>query len=142
MVNWQLYFDSIQKSYQKWWQVDTIIRVKNDWFSNSSPLEDLQVETVPDETFLGKKDKQPQRLEILAGLRKYSLDSDDSDDHVLLQGKPGSGKSTALVRLLFEEAGKRDETRIPVLIKLRSHKTSTIALINNFLKIFICVYWG
>jgi len=137
MVNWQLYFDSIQESYQKWWQVDTIIRVKNDWFSNSSPLEDLQVETVPDETFLGKKDKQPQRLEILAGLRKYSLDSDDSDDsddHVLLQGKPGSGKSTALVRLLFEEAGKRDETRIPVLIKLRSHKTSTIALINNFLK--------
>ncbi|MFN9674214.1 MAG: hypothetical protein ACK552_17250, partial [Microcystis sp.] len=98
MVNWQLYFDSIQESYQKWWQVDTIIRVKNDWFSNSSPLEDLQVETVPDETFLGKKDKQPQRLEILAGLRKYSLDSDDSDNHVLLQGKPGSGKSTALVR--------------------------------------------
>ncbi|TRU21254.1 MAG: TIR domain-containing protein [Microcystis aeruginosa Ma_QC_B_20070730_S2] len=134
MVNWQLYFDSIQESYQKWWQVDTIIRVKNDWFSNSSPLEDLQVETVPDETFLGKKDKQPQRLEILAGLRKYSLDSDDSDNHVLLQGKPGSGKSTALVRLLFEEAGKRDETRIPVFIKLRSHKTSTIALIHNFLK--------
>jgi HEAT repeat protein len=137
MVNWQLYFDSIQKSYQKWWQFDTIIRVKNDWFSNSSPLEDLQVETVPDETFLGKKDKQPQRLEILAGLRKYSLDSDDSDDsddHVLLQGKPGSGKSTALVRLLFEEAGKRDETRIPVFIKLRSHKTSTIALIHNFLR--------
>ncbi|MEO1377936.1 MAG: HEAT repeat domain-containing protein, partial [Cyanobacteria bacterium J06635_10] len=39
-----------------------------------------------------------ERLPVLEGISKYA------DNHVLLRGKPGSGKSTALARLLLEEA--------------------------------------
>ena len=57
--------------------------------------------------------------------------------HVLLVGKPGSGKSTALERLLWEEAqkGKQREPnqKIPVLVELRRYKTSVLNLIRDFL---------
>ncbi len=68
-----------------------------------------------------RKPQTIQRYEVLAGLREYAA------DHVLLAGKPGSGKSTALRRLRWEEAqialevieqGRTDFT-IPVLIELR-----------------------
>ena len=38
-----------------------------------------------------------ERLPVLEGIRKYA------GNHVLLIGRPGSGKSTALVRLLLKE---------------------------------------
>lgn len=64
------------------------------------------------------QDVKPRResVEVLTGLRA------NADKHVLLLGKPGSGKSTALKRLLREDAEKcllNPELKIPVLLELR-----------------------
>ncbi|GET43217.1 hypothetical protein [Microseira wollei] len=69
-----------------------------------------------------------ERLEVLGGLRKYA------ENHVLLVGKPGSGKSTALERLLWEEAEKartQRQGKIPVLVQLRRYKTSVLGIIGD-----------
>jgi HEAT repeat protein len=91
----------------------------------------LQVETV-------KVDKEAAELElkeqvehwdVLAGLRKYAA------EHVLLMGKPGSGKSTSLERLLWEEAGtalQQPDAKIPVLVKLRRCTSTVEQLIQDF----------
>ena len=71
-----------------------------------------------------------ERLNVLEGLRKYAA------NHVLLKGKPGSGKSTALKRLLWEEAEKAktdSQAKIPVLVQLRRYKTSVLGIIRDFL---------
>ncbi|MEG4082549.1 HEAT repeat domain-containing protein [Microcoleus sp. POL10_C6] len=90
-----------------------------------------------------KPDSQEQQQErreqfaVLEGLRKYAT------DHVLLVGKPGSGKSTSLRRLLWEEArqcleaieeGKSEIPPIPILIELRGLKGSVLAAIQEKLK--------
>jgi hypothetical protein len=72
--------------------------------------------------------KQTEQLGVLEGLRKYAA------EHVLLVGKPGSGKSTALQQMLQEEAQKalviiannRGDFKIPVLIELRDRKEEAI----------------
>ncbi|BAZ25074.1 PBS lyase HEAT-like repeat domain protein [Kalymmatonema gypsitolerans NIES-4073] len=46
----------------------------------------------------GEKQEKIERFSVLEGLRQYA------PDHVLLVGRPGSGKSTALARLLLEQA--------------------------------------
>ncbi|MEM9217354.1 MAG: NACHT domain-containing protein [Cyanobacteria bacterium P01_F01_bin.150] len=61
---------------------------------------------------------------------------------MLLVGRPGSGKSTSLLRLLIEEAqaalGAMDGSPIPVLVELRYFQEKSEygieALIRNFLK--------
>lgn len=58
-----------------------------------------------------------ERLPVLEGLQKYA------HDHVLLVGRPGSGKSTALEQLLLEwtERSLNDPTLpIPVLVQLKA----------------------
>ncbi|NER30843.1 MAG: TIR domain-containing protein, partial [Symploca sp. SIO1C4] len=45
---------------------------------------------------------------------------------------PGSGKSTALVRLLLEEAEQGKLSKIPVLVELRYYQTSVLDLIRDF----------
>ncbi|MDZ8227735.1 NACHT domain-containing protein, partial [Nostoc sp. ChiVER01] len=92
----------------------------------------LRVQTVPQQREGEAPDREKiERLNILEGLRKYA------PVHVLLVGKPGSGKSTALERLLWEEAqkGKQREPnqKIPVLVELRRYKTSVLDLIRDFL---------
>ncbi|BBB91648.1 MAG TPA: NACHT domain-containing protein [Methylomusa anaerophila] len=60
--------------------------------------------------------KEKKIIEAVEGIRKYA------DQHVLLVGKPGSGKSTALKQLLYEEAAKHKEKAspiIPIYIELR-----------------------
>lgn len=71
-----------------------------------------------------------ERFEVLEGLRKAVREH----HQVLLIGKPGSGKSTALRRLLWEEAQKslelvesgQDNFTIPVLIELRRYSGGSV----------------
>ncbi|MBD2187882.1 HEAT repeat domain-containing protein [Pseudanabaena mucicola] len=63
-----------------------------------------------------EKKEKIERLPVLEGICKYAA------DHVLLVGRPGSGKSTALARLLLQEAEKASgdkQAKIPVLVELR-----------------------
>lgn len=91
----------------------------------------LMVQTIqpPEQEGKAPESKQNERLEVLKGLRKYAV------DHVLLKGRPGSGKSTALQRLLWEEARKalatEEETRIPVFLELK-RKKPVLQLIHDF----------
>ncbi|MEM8717894.1 MAG: HEAT repeat domain-containing protein [Cyanobacteria bacterium P01_G01_bin.39] len=85
-----------------------------------------------------RKQEETEQLPVLEGISKYA------PNHVLLTGKPGSGKSTALARLLLEKAKKASlnfissgnpvETKIPVLVELRYYDTSLISLIENWFK--------
>lgn len=85
--------------------------------------------------------EQPKREQfaVLDGLRKLAL---AENQHVLLVGRPGSGKSTALRRLLWEEAqsclaaieNNQESFRIPILIELRSLHSSVIKAIQEQLE--------
>ncbi|MEL6381011.1 MAG: hypothetical protein AAFQ89_00775 [Cyanobacteria bacterium J06626_18] len=77
---------------------------------------------------LGQRE-QVEKWDVLAGLRHYAT------DHVLLIGKPGSGKSTSLERLLWEEAEnalQNPAAKIPVLVKLRRCTSTIEHLIQDF----------
>ena len=162
MVNWNAYLESLCKDYAHWWDVYTLTDVvgrKREEQEQTPPLFDfgLMVETVErDREERGERQEKTERLTVLEGLRKYA------SDHVLLVGKPGSGKSTALVRLLLEEAeklryplspplarreaqsnsqsdsplfkGGRGGSKIPVLVELRYYRTSVLDLIQAFLQ--------
>lgn len=74
--------------------------------------------------------RKTDRNEVLAALKRYS------NAHVLLKGRPGSGKSVALARFLLEEArdAAEDPSRqLPVLVDLRHYETSVKDLIAEFL---------
>ena len=74
-----------------------------------------------------EKSEKIDRLPVLEGIHKYAA------GHVLLVGKPGSGKSTALERLLLQEAelAQADpQVAIPVLLKLRDLRTSVLDLLR------------
>ncbi len=132
MVDWQPYLTSVATHYEKWWQVYTITDVEGKISPRQRQvmLLDLMVgEVKADRENPREREQVSERLDILTGLRKYSL---TSGNHVLLQGKPGSGKSTALARLLLEESEKG--LTIPVLIQLRYYKTSILDLIRAFLQ--------
>jgi predicted NACHT family NTPase len=96
----------------------------------------LMVQTVErDAQQRGKEEQQVERLSVLEGLRKYA------SEHVLLVGRPGSGKSTALVRLLMataQQARQNPHSQIPVLVELRTYniyyKTSVLDLVRASLK--------
>ncbi|MGB3654286.1 MAG: HEAT repeat domain-containing protein [Rivularia sp. (in: cyanobacteria)] len=111
MVNFNAYLQSISETYTEWWKCYTITDVvgkqRDEQKGHSatlprSPLFDfgLMVETVKRE-----QEEKTERLTVLEGLRKYA------DNHVLLIGRPGSGKSTALLRLLVETAPNHLEPR-------------------------------
>ncbi|MEM8640569.1 MAG: HEAT repeat domain-containing protein [Cyanobacteria bacterium P01_G01_bin.54] len=60
------------------------------------------------------REPEPKKIEtynVLEGILKYA------EEHVLLVGKPGSGKTTALERLLAE--GQLIEGRLPIALRLR-----------------------
>lgn len=154
------YLQSVCDTYQRWWKLYTITDVEGSETAQrqemSSPFDfGLMVQMVeakqqergetPEKT-----EQKTERLPVLEGISKYA------ENHVLLVGRPGSGKSTALARLLLEEAnscragilpainaGGQDahptrqdankQQKIPVLVELRQYKTSVLDLIENFL---------
>jgi HEAT repeat protein len=82
-----------------------------------------------------KEQKKIERFPVLEGIRKYAA----GHGHVLLSGRPGSGKSTALIRLLLEDADSlygRIAIRpypapdhrppIPILLELRLWENSIL----------------
>jgi HEAT repeat protein len=142
-INFQPYLQSIldDEDYREWQDLYTPTTVEDRKRSPqpkfSSRLK-LRVETVkpPQENRSGTPEAEPNQQEqvepwdVLAGLRNYA------SDHVLLIGKPGSGKSTSLERLLWEEASNALNTpnaKIPVLVKLRRCTSIIEELIRDFL---------
>ncbi|MDZ8067580.1 MAG: HEAT repeat domain-containing protein [Nostoc sp. DedQUE08] len=138
-IDFHTYLESISEddTYRDWQDLytptDAIDRQRLEPKKSRRRLDlSLMVQTVPQQREGEAPDREKiERLNILEGLRKYA------PVHVLLVGKPGSGKSTALERLLWEEAqkGKQREPnqKIPVLVELRRYKTSVLDLIRDFL---------
>jgi HEAT repeat protein len=109
---------------------------KNDSFSFFSGL---MVQTAKEPTqgnafetkASSEKDGTTEQLPVLEGIHKYA------DEHVMLIGLPGSGKSTALIRLLLDVATQtlaQGEGLIPVLVELRYWHVSIIERIRASLK--------
>jgi predicted NACHT family NTPase len=131
------YFASISEKYKCWWNfytlTDTLDRQSQDkagFSSFDSPFDfGLMVEKI-----VPKQDKEEKcdRVPVLEGICKYAA------KHVLLIGKPGSGKSTALTRLLFQKcrdaihrvSQSGELPQIPVLIELRYWQSSVFQLIQ------------
>ncbi|MDY6899014.1 MAG: NTPase (NACHT family), partial [Cyanobacteriota bacterium] len=147
MINFNPYLQSIRETYAQWWDCYTITDVVGKKRGEEKSLDNLRSQHLFDLTVEKVKqheEDKTERLTVLAGLLKYA------NDHVLLIGRPGSGKSTALLRLLLETAeaviargAERNDAipetsginqQIPILIELRFYKTSIIELIRDFLK--------
>ena len=134
-INWESYLRSIEETYAQWWTCYTITDVvgktrQQQPQRNENPplLMGLTVRTVSEERELKEKIEQ---FPVVEGLRKYA------PEQVLLIGRPGSGKSTALLRLLLEETRKPPVERlapIPVLVELRYYQTDFLDLIRDFCK--------
>ena len=125
------YLRSVISAYQQWWRLYTLTdatgreskRVESDRITPAFFDFGLMVQTVEKEKVESQKEKEEEekkekieRLPVLDGICKYAA------DHVLLVGRPGSGKSTALARLLLQEAEKALSiagAKIPVLVELR-----------------------
>lgn len=150
-IDFQPYLQAIltDKNYQKWQELYTPTTVEDrrqmpeqetkiaSQRRFSSPLK-LRAEIVkPDKQEQGNQldgapelQEQIEQWDVLTGLQNYE------GEHVVLIGKPGSGKSTSLERLLWEEAEKAlqdPNTRIPVLVKLRRCTGTIEGLIRDFL---------
>jgi len=160
MVDWSGYLESICKDYAQWWEVYTLTEVVEK--QQQQKLEEIPllldfelIVQTAEERDKDEEEKEKERIErlgVLEGLRKYAT------QHVLLLGRPGSGKSTALARFLLEEAqrwregnevvgGAEEEEverllsgiekeirKIPVLVELRYYHTSILDLIQDFLQ--------
>ena len=132
--DFQAYLRSLNTAYEEWWELYTLTdavgreKIKRQTEQSAFPFDfGLMVQTVKPQPVEDLEDgenrekpaEQLERLPVLEGVRKYAA------EHVLLVGRPGSGKSTALIRLLLEEAAtQRDAAaRIPVLVELRYWQT-------------------
>lgn len=125
------YLRSLVSAYQQWWRLYTLTdatgresqRVERDRIAPAFFDFGLMVQTVDKEKVESQKEKEEEekkekieRLPVLEGICKYAA------EHVLLVGRPGSGKSTALARLLLQEAENAlsiARAKIPVLVELR-----------------------
>jgi hypothetical protein len=140
-TQFQKYFTSISQQYGCWGNfytlTDTLDQQSQDkagFSSFDSPFDfGLMVEKVePKQDKQEKRDRLPVTLPVLEALSKYAA------EHVLLIGKPGSGKSTALLQVLYQEAEKAQHgnSSIPVLVELRSWKPQTNSVIELIQKVF------
>ena len=142
--DFQDYLQSVCAKYKRWWNLYTLTdalgeqQPENEEFT--SPFDFGQtVQTLSTKQSEEEQEQEKiERMPVLEGIRKYA------PQHVLLIGKPGSGKSTALARLLLEEAEKarshlssalnQDQVKIPVLVELRCYRTSVLDLIRDWFK--------
>jgi predicted NACHT family NTPase len=112
-IDFQPYLQSISAHYEQWERfytptdAETQAQQKNEPQPWKTPFPfELTVQTVakgrpsnPDDPERQDKEKI-ERFPVLEGIRKYVAEH----RQVLLVGRPGSGKSTTLARLLLEEA--------------------------------------
>lgn len=137
-MDWTPYLESIRRdsryalSRECFTPLDVLDR-QQETSSRAPFLLDLRVRTVLETTPEAKErpEQKVERWDVLDGLRRHAA------GHVLLVGRPGSGKSTALQRLLLEEAERAlndADARIPVLLELRHYQTSTPDLIERALR--------
>lgn len=139
MTDWSLYLQSLCRSYEKWWEVYTITDVVGK-ADAVLPTHDLFLDlglTVKAQVNLNEselEESQAERFGILTGLEKYG------DEHILLVGRPGAGKSTALARFLLDLAQRSlrslvdQNAVVPVLVSLRFYQVSCDELIRDFLQ--------
>ena len=136
---WETYLKSICEKHAKWWKRFAPIDVSRQETARPD-LSELMAEAFkesseprePDEHKGEEEPPRPKResvekLNVVDGLRKHAT------EHVLLVGRPGSGKTTSLVRLLLEEAeAARDDTTkpIPVLLELKHYQDSLMGLLR------------
>ena len=136
-MDWTPYLESIRRdsrydlSRQCFTPLDVLDR-RAETQSRAPFLLDLRVRTVPEATPEAKErpEQKVERWDVLDGLRRHAA------EHVLLVGRPGSGKSTALQRLLLEEAERAlgdADARIPVLLELRHYQESTLNSLRRVL---------
>lgn len=152
VIDFRPYLQSICHHYQQWWMLYTLTDAEGKEEAKrqqpatwDAPFDfGLMVQTHNEpesgasRTDAGNSRSQDvERLPVLEGIRKYA------NNHVLLVGRPGSGKSTAMVRLLLEETLSLSSIsqstdgnlqRIPVLIELRFWQQSIVDLIRNFFR--------
>jgi HEAT repeat protein len=133
-IDFQAYWGAIARHYEQWWQLYTLTDVEGQQQAQKAqPFFDFGLivqpvvpqDDLPDRATAKEK---VERFTVLAGLRKYVAPDQDLP-HVLLVGRPGSGKSTALARLMLERVESRP---IPVLVELRSWQSSVLDLIRAF----------
>jgi HEAT repeat protein len=99
----------------------------NSFYTATDALLNLEAEVVQKDETQAKGEertqKQIERLPVIDMLRKYGLGGER--EHLLLAGKPGSGKSTTLRRLCVEmaEIALGDNLQpIPVFVQLKGDK--------------------
>ncbi|NJL39001.1 MAG: TIR domain-containing protein [Leptolyngbyaceae cyanobacterium SM1_4_3] len=78
----------------------------------------LEARSVEQQDTQPPQERQVEQFPVLTGLRKYALG--EEREHVLLAGRPGSGKSTALKQLAVALA---EEGQVPVLVQLKGDRT-------------------
>ena len=138
-IDFKPYLRSIATTYEKWWQYYTLTDAegKQQQSQDVAPIFDfgLMVQTVrKEEREQPQQEKEKvEQFSVLDGLRKYALG--EKLEPVLLIGRPGSGKSTALARLMLEEASSQTSgvskpskvsahmPQIPILVELGQFKS-------------------
>jgi HEAT repeat protein len=124
-VDFPKYLQSLVESYKKQQHLYTLTDLQVE-VRVEKPPEDRSQPPSPE----NKPETKIERLEVLAGIRKYV-----QQGKVLLVGKPGSGKSTVLQRFRWElalEALKEGDRPIPVLVQLRSDRSIPEAICAEF----------
>ncbi|MBF2046702.1 MAG: HEAT repeat domain-containing protein [Elainella sp. C42_A2020_010] len=120
------YLEAICSNYtESYVQTDAEITLR--LHAQTSPEKNLQQGALHNR--VAERAEKVERWPVLDGIYKYA------SDHVLLSGKPGSGKSTALRQLLCQEARRALRgvvSTIPVLVELRAGKPMMDAIQEVF----------